>query len=309
VFRKIRNTSRFLLSNLYDFDIDKDAVDIKDMQFIDRYALAQLCIIAQNITNAYSRRDLTAVYHQLADYCTGDLSALYLDIIKDRLYVEKADGKARRSAQTACWYILNTMTKLMAPVLSFSAELISDNYQRNKSESIHLQELADTHALWERIIDQWSGLESNAKMPGRHMSGAKRNEFDRLWKKHWSQLFDVRDAILKAIEEQREKSLIKHPLEARVTIHIDDTSSLKSLSNLLADVGLGNQTVEQFFKELLVVSQFIVSESSDSLSASELAGLSVNVERAQGTKCPRCWHYEEDKPEEALCNRCTEFTK
>jgi isoleucyl-tRNA synthetase len=77
----------------------------------------------------------------------------------------------------------------------------------------------------------------------------------------------------------------------------------------LADVGLGNQTVEQFFKELLVVSQFIVSESSDSLSASELAGLSVNVERAQGTKCPRCWHYEEDKPEEALCNRCTEFTK
>ncbi|HJM68579.1 MAG TPA: isoleucine--tRNA ligase [Candidatus Babeliales bacterium] len=305
VFRKIRNTARFLLSNLYDFDIDKDAVAISDMQFIDRYAVAQLCITARTIENAYAQRDLTSVYHQLGDYCTGDLSALYLDIIKDRLYVEQADGKARRSAQTACWYILNTMTRLMAPVLSFTAELVSDNYQRNKRESIHLQEFANIHALWERVVDQWSGLSIAASLPGHRISDGERVEFDRSWKKHWSQLFNVRDAILKAIEAQREKGVIKHPLEARLSIHIDD----ENLSALLSDLGKGDQTLGAFFKELLVVSQFAVKDSSDGLAPSELSGLSVLVEPAQGTKCPRCWHYDVEKGDGDLCVRCSTIVK
>ena len=132
VGRKIRNTCRFLLSNLYDFNIKKDALPLDQLLPIDQYALQQLFEVQQSIRAFYEEYNLSAVFHELADYCTVSLSSFYLDIVKDRLYVEKSDGELRRSTQTACWYILDTLTRLMAPVMSFTAESVSDHYQQDK---------------------------------------------------------------------------------------------------------------------------------------------------------------------------------
>ena len=129
VYRKIRNTSRFLLSNLYDFSIEKDAIPVNKLRAIDQYALYELSRLDSNVLQAYAAYDYTAVFHLLSNYCSVNLSAFYLDIVKDRLYVEAASGYERRSAQTACWYILDTLTKLTAPILSFTAEAVSDHYQ------------------------------------------------------------------------------------------------------------------------------------------------------------------------------------
>ncbi|MCX5924218.1 MAG: isoleucine--tRNA ligase, partial [Candidatus Dependentiae bacterium] len=129
VYRKIRNTSRFLLSNLYDFDIKKDAVLFENMFAIDQQALVRLHQFNQTVQCAYRDRKMTAAFHELGDFCAKDLSAFYLDIINDRLYVEKADGNLRRSAQTVCYHILHTMTTVMAPILSMTAEQIFDEYR------------------------------------------------------------------------------------------------------------------------------------------------------------------------------------
>ncbi|MBT3903302.1 isoleucine--tRNA ligase, partial [bacterium] len=148
LFRKVRNTCRFMLSNLYDFDIKRDGVAFEKMLEVDLYALDVLSAFDKRMHKAYSKIEFTAVFHELADYCSKDLSSFYLDVIKDRLYVEQADGLKRRSAQTAMWHILNMLIRLMAPIMSFTAESLSDFSQANKTDSIHLQ-------LFEKAPDGW----------------------------------------------------------------------------------------------------------------------------------------------------------
>ena len=151
VYRKIRNTCRFLLANLYDYDHEKDAIPLDELKLLDRYALHELHLFSERIRAAYDRYELTAIFHELGSFC-AQLSSVYVDIIKDRLYVELPDGHERRSAQTVCWYHLDAITRLMAPVLSFTAELISDHYQKGKKESIHLQDFVDVplaQAWWQ----------------------------------------------------------------------------------------------------------------------------------------------------------------
>lgn len=302
VYRKIRNTCRFLLSNLYDFDIQLDAVSLNELSFIDRYALSELYILNEKIRQGYAECKFTNIFHELADYCAKDLSSFYLDIIKDRLYVDKADGKLRRSAQTVCWHILDTLTKLMAPVLSFTSELISDHYQKDKKESIHLQEFAEVKPLWELLSKNILQLEFYKN---------KKADDLKYWQELWETLKDVRSAILKAIEEQREKGVIKHPLEAQVTISLDlNKEELLNLFNFLQAIEkTTDQTIIQFFKELLIVSQFAIESSNSGLKESEFKGLSVDVRRAEGDKCPRCWQYEVTEHPDKLCQRCKNIVK
>src|SRR5205085_3662947 len=132
VIRKIRNTCRFLLSNINDFDFKRDEVSLEKMQTIDKYALQELFELYEEIIHSYEEYNFTRIFHLLGTYCAVNLSAFYLDIIKDRLYVEKKDGRLRRSAQTVCFIMLDTLTKLMAPILSFTAEQLSDHYQKDK---------------------------------------------------------------------------------------------------------------------------------------------------------------------------------
>lgn len=274
VYRKVRNTCKFLVSNLYDFDIERDAVPFEQLRMIDQYALEQLAKTNDFVVQKYRDINCTAIFHRLADYCAADLSAFYLDIIKDRLYVEKADGHARRSAQTACWYLVDTLTKMMAPILSFTAEQVSDFYQKNKTSSIHLQKFADLKTS---------------------------SDFDA----QWQLLHNVRSAVLKAIEGYREQGIIKHSLEARVTLAFDDAVRAK-LQPLFEQITSRGQTLEEFLKEFLIVSQIVVNDAAD-IQQSELPGLRVAVEPARGNKCPRCWNWDEVADARGLCRRCTKI--
>jgi len=310
VFRKIRNTSRFLLSNLYDFDIEKDAVSLKDMRLIDQYALQRLYEINEEIVQNYEDIDVTSIFHKLADYCATDLSSFYLDIVKDRLYVEKADGNARRSAQTACWYILDTLTKLTAPILSFTAEQVSDNYQKNKIKSIHLQQFAALNSPWKLIAAQeptfdFARLANKGLRTVADRTQATLDEIQYVTQKHeqWELIKAMRSALLKAIEALREKGIIKHSLEVRMTIHLDDAQQ-QTLRSFFADLALHGQSIEEFFKEFLIVSQVVVVPSAAGLQPSESAGLAVLVEKAEGDKCPRCWQWEVTQDKDKLCARC-----
>lgn len=286
VYRKIRNTCRFLISNMYDFDIEKDAVPIDELQEIDAYGLQELYKLQHKVLKLYSAMDFTGIFHLFGDYVSADLSSFYLDIIKDRLYVEKTDGHKRRSAQTACWYILDTLTRLMAPILSFTAEQLSDHYQKNKTESIHLQQFATLDAL--RSLCTMTDL-----------AAQENNQL-------WTTLKAMRSAMLKAIEVLREKGLIKHSLEAQVLFYVDPSSEaaqqLKQLSGRLAQK---DQLLEEFFQEFLIVSQIhIFDEKESDMQPTQVDGLHVYVTQAAGVKCPRCWQWQVTESSDQLCGRC-----
>lgn len=277
VFRKVRNTSRFLLSNLYDFDITKDEVAFNQLLLLDQYALQGLAELNQKVIKTYAEYDFTAVAHMLGDYCSVKLSSFYLDIIKDRLYVEKADGHLRRSAQTASWYMLDTLTRLMAPILSFTAEQVSDNYQKGKSKSIHLQKFAQINAPALTKADQ----------------------------ERWKMLADIRSAVLKAIESLRAQGIIKHSLEAQVTLHVDNQAAFVQLfKSLIHDLQKTKQGDKGFFEEFFIVSSVVLKTDNADLEASELSGLFVKIHKASGQKCARCWQWKTSVNVNQLDERC-----
>lgn len=277
VYRKIRNTLRFLLSNLYDFKIETDKVEFADLHLIDQYALFKLQEVSAKVRQGYDDCKFTSVFHALADYCATDLSAVYLDIIKDRLYVGAKTGKSRRAAQTVCAQILVTLNKLSAPIMSFTAEQVSDLYEINKVKSIHLQS-------FENIA-----LSDNEQVQG--------------WEIFWQDCFRLRDALLKAIEEQRATGVIKHSLEASLKIALP-AAQLTVLQSYLSS---GRQDVSAFLKEFLIVSNIELVETDSDLKPTELAGLSVLVTPASGKKCPRCWKYDHTTNQSDLCRECEQI--
>jgi isoleucyl-tRNA synthetase len=286
VFRKVRNTLRFLLSNLYDFDASKDSVSLDQLLLIDKYALQELYEINEKIIALYQSYNTSGVFHVLGEYCATALSALYLDISKDRLYVEKATGHQRRSAQTAYYYILDTLTRLIAPIMSFTAEQVSDLYQDNKRVSIHMQSFATLATM------------HNITLPKNRTNNSNHT---------WHIIHTMRDAILKALEEKREIGLIKHPLEARVTLYSDPADPHHdTILYVYSYIESFGQTVEQFIREFAIVSQVIIAQQkNENMIESPLCkGLYIEVEHAYGVKCPRCWQWDEQPQEHNLCRRC-----
>ena len=308
VYRKIRNTCRFLLSNLYDFDAAKDLVSFDELSEIDRYALYQLAIIDFRIKRAYQDRDITALFHELADYFVKELSAFYLDIIKDRLYVERADGKKRRSAQTVCYYLLDVLTKLMAPVLSFTAELISDEYQKGKTDSIHLQTFASTELMKTIYKDS---LYRSLEMPA-----ALSELMDNSLYLSTSELFDVggwgtlralRKTVLGALEVKREQGLIKHSLDAKVSLYIDDTYlGIHFIEAFEKALQVSGSNLAEFYAEFFIVSQMSLEKSAEATQVAP--GVYVNIEKAPGEKCSRCWQWHIAISDD-LCTRCFSIVK
>jgi len=287
VYRKIRNTCRGLLLNLNDFDADKDLVSLDKMLLIDQYALCGLHDLNESIQQSYRDRKTTAVFHDLADYCVKDVSAFYLDIVKDRLYVEKANGLERRSAQTVCYYMVNTLAKLMAPILSVTAELISDISQKDKKVSIHLQDFEDLN--W--VVDKLFAQKQNEK-----------SEFN----DSWDAMRDVRNAVLKSLEELRGQGVIKHSLDAKVTLCVSSYENYAKIEQLFEMVVQQGQSVERFLKEYFIVSQVkVVSDAGDMQQVTP--GIFVTSAKADGGKCARCWQWEVTDlfdGDRQLCNRC-----
>ncbi|MBN1549556.1 isoleucine--tRNA ligase [Candidatus Babeliales bacterium] len=277
VYRKVRNTCRFLLSNVYDFSHDHDAVPYDKMLPLDQYALDELARVNASLREAYDAYDFTAVFHILGEYSARSLSSFYLDIIKDRLYVEQAGGHKRRSAQTVVWHILDTLTHVIAPVLSFTSELISDHYQSNKLCSIHEQNFTEVPAMY---------------------------RFDSKRQKQWELFHEFRAVVLKAIELKREEGVVKHSLDAKVTVHCDwsrkELAPLKQLFDSFGDAYMRS------IKEWCIVSQLMFVDRAQGLKATVLSGVAVAVEHADGVKCPRCWQWDISLHEHGLCQRCEE---
>ena len=310
VNRKVRNTCRFLLSNLYDFDMKKDGIEVDKLLPIDHYALIRLNEINGNIIKSYMEGDFTGVFHELAQYTTVELSSYYLDIVKDRLYCEGANSHARRSAQTSLWIILDTLTRLIAPIMSFTAEQISDHYQKDKKKSIHLQPFVDPEKLHDLVYGSMEKLlpgliEVKAGRLMRIVHELEDSQKELAFVTQWETLKDIRSVLLKAIENEREKGIIKHPLEAAMTVYIDTSKpEFQALSDFFTSMESRGISVEDFFKEFLIVSQFTLASSPDGLNPSTDKGIFVNVTTAKGDKCPRCWKYDVTRNIDKLCHRC-----
>ncbi|HYN86777.1 MAG TPA: isoleucine--tRNA ligase [Pyrinomonadaceae bacterium] len=266
-YRKIRNTARFALGNLAGFDPARDSVAEGEMLEIDRWALAESEAVAARVVRAYEAYEFHTVYHALYNFCTVTLSARYFDIIKDRLYTAAPKSLARRSAQTALHRIADALARLVAPVLVFTADEIWENLPADESRaaSVHLAEFP-------------------------RAEGAGDDELSA----RWARLFDVRDDVLRSLEEARVKKLIGSSLEARVGLRAS---------------GKTFELLERYRGELRYL--FIVSEVSlERLADGDGAGLSVAIERAAGEKCERCWNYSarvgESESYPTVCERCVE---
>ncbi len=302
MYRKIRNTCRFLIANLYDFDITKDAVEVDEMWALDQYALARLYELDVKVRASYDQFSFSGVINAINTYCTNDLSAVYLDILKDRLYVEKPDGLARRSAQTAMYHTLDVITRLMAPVLSFLAEETSDFYQMGKQESIHLQDFS-------AVLNVWDHLAHRLDADRVHLYSAMHDTFAVSFAVHkqgeWNVLEMVRAAVLKAIETKREQNVVKHSYEAAVTIFIDPArKEAETLKLFIDELQHKGEDVTRFFKDWFVVSGVVFAQQAEGIEASVLPWLHVAVEHAQGVKCPRCWRWDTSGHPQHLCTRC-----
>lgn len=193
-YRKIRNTARFILSNLGDFDPDKDSVPAEKLVGIDKWAMARMDEIIDKCKAAYDKLDYHIVYSTMRDFCTIDLSNFYLDILKDRLYVEKADSESRRAAQTVIYNILRSMTLYLAPVLSFTAEEIWGYLPRSAKD--------DAESVFFNKMPEKSGVSS-----------------DEAFMEKWEKIDELRDIVNKALEEARGQKLIGKSLEAKVTLN------------------------------------------------------------------------------------------
>ena len=269
-YRRIRNTARFLLGNLYDFDPAKDRVDYAGLPEIDRFALHRLQTLVARVRRAYERFEFHSVYHGLHNFCVVDLSSFYLDVLKDRLYTQPAASQARRAAQTVLYETLHTLVRLAAPVLSFTAEEVWDYLPGEKERSVFLAPLPEVRGEWQ-----------DAELAGR-----------------WERLLEVRAEVLKPLEVARQERLIGHALEAKVTLY-----PAEKLAALLEDYAPELAT-------LFIVSEAELANSEPPANAfrSELLPLAVAVERASGAKCERCWMRLRSVGESAaaptLCRRC-----
>ena len=276
-YRKIRNTSRFMLGNIYDLDTSKaelSNIDKEDLTEIDRLALSMLQSLVKKVNNAYESFAFYEVYHAVYKFCVVDMSSFYLDILKDRLYTYRADSKERRAAQVVLYNILKSLTKLVAPILSFTAEEIWSHIPGEKEESVFL---ADFPAVNPEFIDE---------------------ELEKKWERLWK----IRDEVNKALEIKRQEKFIGNALEAKVTLYAGE-ATYKILEDHRA-----------FLPTLFIVSSVGIEKISDvpegAYSSTDYDGLAIFIERAEGKKCQRCWNWSlsvgeyKDHPE--LCKRCCE---
>jgi isoleucyl-tRNA synthetase len=274
-YRKLRNTARYILGNLYDFDPTKDVVPMRDLTEIDRWALSELARVAKRILDSYEKFEFHAISQQLNRFCTVEMSAFYLDILKDRLYAEKKDGLLRRSAQTTLWHILDAMVKLMAPILSFTADEIWKvmPHDAGVADEIFLSEFPEFP-------------EPDAELLSR-----------------WSRLMGMRGAVMKSLEAARADRFIGNSLASKVTIECSDEAKafLESFGDSLPD--------------LFIVSEVEFGKAAGKymLASDEIENFKVSVEKADGGKCERCWKYStsvgSDSANPNICARCAAVLK
>ena len=278
-YRKLRNTLRFLLSNLYDFDPATNAVHFSQMEPLDQFILARTAELDATIREAYDDFEFHRAYHALNEYVNTDLSALYLDVLKDRLYTFAPDHAGRRSAQTALWRIAEALTRLIAPILSFTAEEVWQLLPKaaKREPSVHL-------ALFPDIADI---------VPG----NVKHIEED------WEHLLTLRDEVLKVLEEARSaKAISNRPSEVEVTVGW--------LNSIACHPNSIFERYQNILPELFGVAQVHLADAIVTEGKVEKGAFYVQAKPAKGSKCERCWRFTEDVGNNAkyptVCLRCAD---
>ena len=282
-YKKIRNTFRYILGNLGDFDPQADAIGFEKLEAIDQYMLRQTLSFAADVRNSYDEFAFHKIYHRLNHFCIVDLSAFYFDVLKDRLYISAPKSHGRRSAQTAIWHIGEALVRLLAPIMSFTAEEVWSYLPKTagRAESVHL---AQFPSVAEILVDVERAATESGSMPLNTSED-------------WTTLRSVRDEVLKALEEARNNKLIGTGLEAHVILSAADPvySVLARHANQL--------------RYLFIVSAVTLTQTS----GNGAGAVHVEVKKAEGLKCERCWNYStrvgEDAKYPTVCERCSAVLK
>ncbi len=272
-YRRIRNTSRFLLANLSGFDPKKDTVAMNDMVELDRWVVGRAADLQKQLLEAYDNYQFHSVVQKLMHFCSIELGSFYLDIIKDRQYTAKSDGLARRSCQTALHHIAEALVRWMAPICSFTAQEIWGLLPGERGEYVFTES-------WYEGFSEFAGVSDTE------------NAF-------WMQLLDVRDTVNQALEQSRRDDVIGGSLQAEVTLYADSDLA-KSLERLGEELRFALLTSEARVDAL-------DNAPANAVKAEKLA-LAVEVKQSAYKKCERCWHHREEVgtlPEhDDLCQRC-----
>ncbi|MBS3899433.1 MAG: isoleucine--tRNA ligase [Dethiobacter sp.] len=272
VYRKIRNTIRYLLGNCYDFNPETDKTPYSELDELDRYALHRLQLLVEKVSRAYAEFDLHVVFHTIHNFCVLEMSNFYLDVLKDRLYTSPPASLARRSAQTAMHEILLVLVKLIAPVLTFSAEEVWEYLPGKREESVQL-------ADWPKVSEQYK---------------------DNLLAARWQKLLEYREVVTGQLEEARKEKLIGASLGAALELYPDE-AAYEALAPF-----------RERLPELFLVSACKLYEPANALGVLQTEkGLALKVSLASGGKCGRCWLIHpgvgENREHPTICPRCSQI--
>jgi len=286
-YRRIRNTFRFLLGNLSDFNPEKDAVGYEELEEIDQWALHKLHSLVERIGKAFEAFEFHKVYHFVHNFCVVDMSALYLDIIKDRLYVEGKTSPERRRAQTVLYQLTHTLVRLLAPVLPFTMEEVYQSLLKATGQ-IEANPLTEDAVLEKSVhLDSFpsaSEIRDNPEL-----------------EKRWDKLLRMRDATVKQLEEARREKMIGHSLDAKVTLYTSSTEDYDFL-----------ERYRDFLADFCIVSRFElerVEEFPPGMECPEnFEGIAIKVEKTPWNKCTRCWKLHPEVGNDSrfpeTCPRC-----
>jgi isoleucyl-tRNA synthetase len=272
-YRRIRNTARFLLSNLNGFEPAQHALPAEQLLALDAWAIDRAARLQAEIMAAYESYQFHLIYQKLHNFCVNEMGGFYLDIIKDRQYTTQADSLARRSAQTALYHIAEALVRWIAPILSFTAEEIWENLPGEREASVFL-------------VEWYQGL---AELPEQQAMG----------RDYWDRVIAVRDAVNRELENQRNQGALKGGLDAEVTLYCS-----ADLADLLGALG-------EELRFVLITSEARIEDlgaAPADAATTELDGLALKVAVSAAEKCERCWHRRPEVGQDAghatLCGRC-----
>ena len=275
IYRKIRNTARFILGNISDFNPNTDMVADTALEEIDHWALMRLDEVVKACREAYDNFEYHIIFHAIHNFCVIDMSNFYLDVLKDRLYVEAKDSASRRAAQTAMYKILDTIARLVSPILAFTADEIWQFMP-------HTDDVDARHVVYNAIPDA-------------------KGEYDEEFMARWAKIHEMRDDVKKALELARADKVIGASLDAKVALYAEGE---------LYDFA---ESVKDILPTVFMVSDFELIKGEGGSFKGEVEGMSVTATHAEGEKCARCWSFGNtvgaDAEHPTICERCAKVIK
>ncbi len=272
-YLKIRNTARYILGNLSDFNPKSDMVSYDALPELDKWALMKLNDLAQKVWTSYNDYEFHTVFHAVHNFCVVDMSNFYLDVIKDRLYCDETNGLSRRSAQTTMYRILDTLVRMLSPILCYTADEIWQAMPHSEGDDVR-------NVAYNEMLRADDSL-----------------GFDEGTRAKWDKLIAFRDDVNKALEDARNEKVIGKPLEASVMVYTnaDNAAFLNGCGQDLAD--------------LCIVSELVVTDTQgDGMESEYFPGLKISIARSSNEKCLRCWKQVksvgQSSKHPALCDRC-----